>query len=97
MALRNYLSALRLNFLENLSATPSVIFVWSKKRNATPDTNEALLEKTGKNKEKPNKTIGSFLYFSLFFLVFLCFSYIVLQLVTLQRIVLNEQSVMEPA
>ena len=76
---------------------PSVIFVFSNMRKTTPDTNEALLEKTGKNKEKPNKTIGSFLCFSLFFLVFLCFSYNVLQLVTLQRIVINEQSVMEPA
>lgn len=75
----------------------SVIFVFSNMRKTTPDTNETLLEKTRKNKEKPIKTIGSFLCFSLFFLVFLCFSYNVLQLVTLQRIVINEQSVMEPA
>ena len=46
MALRNYLSALRLNFLENLSATPSVIIVFSKKRSTMPDTNETLLGNT---------------------------------------------------
>ena len=53
---------------------PSVIFLFSKKRNAMSDTDKVSLEKTGKNKEKPNKTIYYYLCFSLFSLFFPCFS-----------------------
>ena len=45
---------------------PSVIFLFSKKRNAMPDTDKVSLEKTGKNKEKPNKTIIIIFVFSCF-------------------------------